>query len=107
MKQWFSPWGDKSMKTEDVETHVFLFMHTSGIESGAPSDTGTDGGTPANTPAYMWPVSTPLANPANRCCTSVTSRGASKFIQTNHKVMNTHTFFTLCSTLFIFTTYTG
>lgn len=28
MEQWFSPRGDESMKTEDVETHVFLFMHT-------------------------------------------------------------------------------
>jgi len=28
MDQWFSPWGDESMKMEATETHVFLFMHT-------------------------------------------------------------------------------
>lgn len=78
-----------------------------GTESGAASHTVTSGDIPADSQGNLASINTD--GKLSKRCTSFTSRGASKFIQTNHKVMNTCTIFihfsTLCVLiLFILTT---
>lgn len=111
MEQWFSPQADESMKMEGMETCLPVHTHSQ-AQSQELLLTLSQVGISQQTVKNTWPVSTQMANSASTCCTSFTSRGASNFIQTNDKVMNTCTFFILFSiicvlALFILTTYTG
>lgn len=80
-----------------VWRHVFLFTHTAkhSQELLLTLSQVTTCDISQQTVKNTWPISTQMANSASRCCTSFTSRGASKFIQTNHKVINTCTIFIL------------